>query len=120
MVYYIFLKSLTILEEFRKNPQIKIPRKSPCTNFQSLAKIQNSWKLKKIKYVIKLSFDFGPAGLDLQCRPTLSWAVASLLGLWLIVVCWVDQPLDQVSLHHGGVPHVTLDVVPGPGNPISS
>jgi hypothetical protein len=41
MAYYIFLKSLRSLEEFRKNPHIKIPPKSPSTNFQSLAKFKN-------------------------------------------------------------------------------
>jgi hypothetical protein len=41
MVYYIFSKSLRILEEFRKNPHIKIPPKSPCTKFQSLYKFKN-------------------------------------------------------------------------------
>jgi hypothetical protein len=33
MAYYIFLKSLTSLEEFRKNPHVKIPPKSFCVNF---------------------------------------------------------------------------------------
>jgi hypothetical protein len=41
MAYYIFLKSLRGLEEFRKNPHVKIPPKSPSTNFQSLAKFKN-------------------------------------------------------------------------------
>jgi hypothetical protein len=41
MTYYIFLKSLRSLEEFRKNPHIKIPPKSPSTNFQSLGKFKN-------------------------------------------------------------------------------
>jgi hypothetical protein len=42
MTHYIFfLKSLRSLEEFRKNPHIKIPSKSPCTNFQSLCKFKN-------------------------------------------------------------------------------
>jgi hypothetical protein len=41
MAYYIFLKSLRNLEEFRKNPQVKIPPKSPCANFQSLGKFKN-------------------------------------------------------------------------------
>jgi hypothetical protein len=41
MAYFIFLKSLKSLEEFRKNPHIKIPPKSPCTNFQSLAIFKN-------------------------------------------------------------------------------
>jgi hypothetical protein len=41
MTYYIFLKSLTSLEEFRKNPHVKIPPKSPCANFQSLGILKN-------------------------------------------------------------------------------
>jgi hypothetical protein len=41
MPYYIFLKSLRRLEEFRKNPHIKIPPKSPCANFQRLGKFKN-------------------------------------------------------------------------------
>jgi hypothetical protein len=42
MAYYIFLKSLRSLEEFRKNPHLKIPPKSPSTNFQSLGEFKNS------------------------------------------------------------------------------
>jgi hypothetical protein len=41
MAYYIFLKSLRSLEEFRKNSDVKIPPKSPSTNFQSLGKFKN-------------------------------------------------------------------------------
>jgi hypothetical protein len=41
MAYYIFLKSLRSLEEFRKNPHVKIPPKSPCANFESLDKFKN-------------------------------------------------------------------------------
>jgi hypothetical protein len=41
MLYYIFLKSLRGLEKFRKHPHIKIPPKSPCTNFQSLGIFNN-------------------------------------------------------------------------------
>jgi hypothetical protein len=40
MAYYNFLKSLRSLEEFMKNPHVKIPPKSP-TNFQSLGKFKN-------------------------------------------------------------------------------
>jgi hypothetical protein len=42
-----FLKSWRSLEEFRKNPHLKISPKSPSTNFQSLAIIKNQifiWK----------------------------------------------------------------------------
>jgi hypothetical protein len=41
MAYYIFLKSLRSVEEFRKNPHVKIPPKSPSTNFQILGKFKN-------------------------------------------------------------------------------
>jgi hypothetical protein len=41
MAYFIFLKSLRSLEEFRKNPYVKIPPKSSCANFQSLAIFKN-------------------------------------------------------------------------------
>jgi hypothetical protein len=41
MAYYIFLKSLRSLEEFRKHPHAKIPPKSPSTIFQSLVVIKN-------------------------------------------------------------------------------
>jgi hypothetical protein len=41
MAYYVFLKSLRSLEEFRKNPHVKIAPKSPSTNFQSLGKFKN-------------------------------------------------------------------------------
>jgi hypothetical protein len=41
VAYYIFLKSLRSLEEFRKNPHVKISPKSPSTNFQSLGKFKN-------------------------------------------------------------------------------
>jgi hypothetical protein len=41
MAYYIFLKSLRSLEEYRKNPHVKIPPKYPCANFQILGKFKN-------------------------------------------------------------------------------
>jgi hypothetical protein len=62
MAYYIFLKSLRILEEFRKNPHVKIPPKSPSTNFQSLGKFKNPIFNLEILFL-----DFGPA--DLAAHP---------------------------------------------------
>jgi hypothetical protein len=41
MAYCIFLKSLTSLEEFRKNHHVKIHPKSSCANFQSLSIFKN-------------------------------------------------------------------------------
>jgi hypothetical protein len=58
MAYYIFLKSLRSLEEFRKNPHVKIPPKSPCANFQSLGKFKNPIFNSEI-----LFFTFGLADL---------------------------------------------------------
>jgi hypothetical protein len=42
MAYFIFLKSLRSLGEFRKNPHVKIPSKSPYANFQSLSVFKKS------------------------------------------------------------------------------
>jgi hypothetical protein len=47
MTYYIFLKSLRSLEEFRKNPHVKIPPKSPSTNFKNLDKFKNPILIRK-------------------------------------------------------------------------
>jgi hypothetical protein len=47
VAYYIFLKSSRSLEEFRKNPHLKISPKSPSTNFQSLAIIKNQIFIRK-------------------------------------------------------------------------
>jgi hypothetical protein len=55
MAYYIFLKSLRSLEEFRKNPHVKIPPKSPSTISQSPAIIKN-----QILFGKEFSFAFGP------------------------------------------------------------
>jgi hypothetical protein len=58
MAYYIFLKSLRSLEEFRKNPHVKISPKSPSTNFQSLDKFKNPILIRKFFFLA-----FGPANL---------------------------------------------------------
>jgi hypothetical protein len=58
MAYYIFLKSLRSLEEFRKNPHVKIPPKSRSKNFQSLGKFKNPIFNSQILFLA-----FGPADL---------------------------------------------------------
>jgi hypothetical protein len=62
MAYFIFFKSLRSLGEFRKIPHVKIPPKSPCANFQSLA------IFKKLNFIRKRIFPvtFGPSGLSAQ------------------------------------------------------
>jgi hypothetical protein len=47
MAYFIFLKYLRSLEEFRKNTHVKIPPKSPCANFQSLGIFKNVIFIRK-------------------------------------------------------------------------
>jgi hypothetical protein len=51
MAYYIFLKSLRSLGEFRKNAHVKIAPKSPCANFQSLGKFKNPIFNSKISFL---------------------------------------------------------------------
>jgi hypothetical protein len=58
MAYYIFLKSLRSLEEFRKSPHVKIPPKSPSTNFQNHGKFKNPIFNLEILFLA-----FGPADL---------------------------------------------------------
>jgi hypothetical protein len=60
IAYYIFLKPLRSLEKFRKNPHVKIPPKSPFTNFPSLGKF-------KIQFLFERNYSsefrpLGPAG----------------------------------------------------------
>jgi hypothetical protein len=69
-----FLKSLRSLEEFRKNPHVKIPPKSSCANFQALVNLKNPNFNSEILFL-----DFGPASslilFPAQPRPTSSLLV---------------------------------------------
>jgi hypothetical protein len=66
MAYYIFVKSLRSLEEFRKNPHVKIPPKSSPTNFQSHC-------IFKIHFLFEKNFfsEFGPPG---PASPVLAYS----------------------------------------------
>jgi hypothetical protein len=55
MACFLFQKSLRSLEEFRKNPHLQIPSKSPYKISQSPSKIQIHLKFK-----IKFPFEFSP------------------------------------------------------------
>jgi hypothetical protein len=78
MAYFIFLKYIRSLEEFRKNPHVKIPPKSPCANFESLGKFKNPIFNSKI--------------LFLHFRPGQPYGP---LGLWPSRPCW---PLSSCRL----------------------
>jgi hypothetical protein len=73
MAYYIFLKSLRSLEEFRKYPHVKIPPKSPSTNFQSLKNSKIQFLIQKILFLI-----FGPADLAAHSASGPASPLASL------------------------------------------
>jgi hypothetical protein len=84
MAYFIFLKSLRSLGEFRKNPHVKIPPKSPCANFQSLGIFKNqilfgkefspslsahpAFRPSLLFFTGRFSLPF-PLGLGLSARP---------------------------------------------------
>jgi hypothetical protein len=78
MAYSIFLKYLRSLEEFRKNPHVKIPPKSPCANFQILGIFKNSIFIRKgiflrfqpIRPSPARAGPLCPAGRRIPARPT--------------------------------------------------
>jgi hypothetical protein len=87
MAYFIFLKSLRSLEEFRKNPHVKIPPKSHCANFQSHGIFKNQILFRKEIFFVTSgpaaahSFFFsrapplptGPRPHDQPSRPACRW-----------------------------------------------
>jgi hypothetical protein len=81
MTYFIFLKSLTRLEEFRKNPHVKIPPKSP-TNIQSLDIFKNQILFRK-EFFLHFRPSHGPFFFlfnRLFFSPPPHWASASRLA----------------------------------------
>jgi hypothetical protein len=66
MTYFFFLKYLDSLEDFRKNPHVKIP----LTNFQSLGIFKNQIVIqKRIFSSLSAQRPAGPSGLSAQPRP---------------------------------------------------
>jgi hypothetical protein len=72
MTYYIFLKSLRCLEEFRKNPHVKIPPKSPSTNFKSLGKFKNPILIRKFFFLA-----FSPSNLAARSASSTAHPLAA-------------------------------------------
>jgi hypothetical protein len=62
MSYFIFLKYLRSLEEFRKNSHAKFPPKFPYANFQSLDKFKNLSSSLSARLPLPAHSAFGPAG----------------------------------------------------------
>jgi hypothetical protein len=117
MAYHIFLKSLRSPEEFMKNPHIKIPPKSPPTNFQSLCifkKIQNLFGNNSPQILAnpdqpRLAGPLRPAGYRARARPTRPeqpWRICQKAPL--LRVCTVQQRcfLSLMSVPSGPRPSV--------------
>jgi hypothetical protein len=75
MAYFLFLKYLRSLEEFRKNPHVKIPPKSPCANLQSLGIFKNSIFIRKGIFLRFQPIQSSPACAG-PLRPTDRWIPA--------------------------------------------
>jgi hypothetical protein len=76
MAYFIFLKYLDSLEEFRKNPHVKIPPKSSPTNFQSLGIFKNQIVIQKKNSSLSAQSaqqPAGPSGLSASHGPFFSF-----------------------------------------------
>jgi hypothetical protein len=76
MAYFIFLKYLRSLEEFRKNPHVKIPPKFLCANFQSLGKLKNLIFNSKIFLLhFRPGYLYRPTRPSAQPAPLVSYPV---------------------------------------------
>jgi hypothetical protein len=62
------------LEEFRKNPHVQIPSKSPCKISQNLAKIQIHFKFET-NFRYESSSESGPASPARPTRPEMPWTI---------------------------------------------
>jgi hypothetical protein len=84
MAYFIFLKYLRSLEEFRKHPHVKIPPNFPCANFQSLGKFKNTIFNSKIFLLhFRPGYPYRPTRLSAQpapLAPLLPQAEANFAG----------------------------------------
>jgi hypothetical protein len=81
MAYFIFLKYLRSLEEFRKNPHVKISPKSPPTNFKSLGIFKNQILFRKEFSSLSAQpaqQPAGPSGLSAQPQPFFPFQPAIL------------------------------------------
>jgi hypothetical protein len=123
MAYFIFIQYLDSLEDFRKNPHVKIPSKSPRVNFESLCKFKNSIFNLKILLCIHFSLSarlelpahlaFGPAspaslhspsGRSLPRRPiwpVCRWRLRRNTFSFLVHAFWAGHILSHLSLSSG-------------------
>jgi hypothetical protein len=135
MANYIFLKSLRNLEEFRKNPHVKIPPKSPCAKFQSLGKFKNPIFIRK-EFFLRIQPTWlsrpGPAGQPKSsnpspaqtAQPTWSLSRSARACLWRIlrktfsssVHAFLSWPLSP-SVTTMQDPPISFVISPTPADP---
>jgi hypothetical protein len=127
MIYFIFLKYLDSLEDFRKNPRVKIPPKSPCANFQSLVIFKNPIFIQK-----RILFRFRPIRPNLACagplcpagrrvhaqpiRPEQPWHIYQKVYFLRLCAFWQRCLLSLTPLPCGPRPSASS---PSPRRPIS-
>jgi hypothetical protein len=127
MSYFIFLKYLDSLKDFRKNPHVKIPPKSPCANFQSLGIFKNLIFIRKrtllrfrpIRPSPTRAGPLCPAGRWVHAqpiRPKQPWRICQ--KVYFLQLCAFRQRRlhSLTSLPCGPRPSVSS---PSPGRPIS-
>jgi hypothetical protein len=113
MAYYIILKSLRSKEEFRKNPHIKFPSKSPCINFQSRDIFKNPIFILK-----KIPSNFGPAThrpirpFGQRGPPGLSSSLIALAERCLLLFSRRRSMDGPLLLPHHGAPNGCPPITP--------
>jgi hypothetical protein len=110
MAYFIFLKYLRSLQEFKKNPHVKIPPKSRCANFQNLAIFKNLIFIQK-----GILFRFWP----IRPSPTHPSRVG-VFAEWRILFDFVHSSRDTFSLssHYHVGPTCQIHPLPQAGRPL--
>jgi hypothetical protein len=92
------------LEEFKKNPHVKIPSKSPCANPQSLGIFKNQILFRKYFFLT-----FGPTGPAVS-RPIRNFSPATALLFLQPAIPppfpTGPRPLDRPSSPHGPTGHL--------------
>jgi hypothetical protein len=128
MAYFIFLKYLRSLEEFRKNPHVKIPPKSPCANFQSLGIFRNLIFIQKGIFFRFRPIRPSPAPALARSAPQAAGAPLGPLGpsrvgvfserRILFDIAHSDKDAFSLSRHRHVGPACQLHPLPHAGRPL--
>jgi hypothetical protein len=106
MAYFIFLKYFDSLEDFRINPHVKIPPRSPPTNFQSFDIFKNQIVIQK-----RFFPHFLPNRPSGQPAHPAFWPSR---GPFFFLFNWPSPPLSPLGLGLSAGPADHASVVPCP------